>query len=529
MDTSTMVMMATGTGKTVVMCEAARLFPKHLGRIMMIAHREELVNQAAEKFRRSCGDVVGIEMGDQCLNESLPLQLKPRIVVASIDTLNAGRSEPRYLKFDPMEFGFIMDDECHHCPAPSRRRLHGHFKQNPKCKFLGVTATPDRADEKSLGACYQSVAFEYDILTAIDEGYLVPIQQQFVQVDGLDLSKCDSNKRDLLDDDVAEVMRKSENLYAVADSTRRIANGRKTLIFTASVQHAHDVADILCGYEPDSAIAIDGKTDKSIRPHQLKRFARGEFKYLVNCGVFLEGYDEPTIEVVSMARPTKSRALYSQAIGRGTRPLYGVIENLNDPVARRSAIACCPKPHLTVLDFVGNSGQHKLICTADILGGEEPDEVLEWATKAAKNRGGAPVDMRDEIEEARKEIEADRQRKTMRITPKANFRTSMVDPFSILDVTVRREPGWFKGKRPTEPMRNALVKMGIDQQTVAKASFFEAKVLLDKMSQRRKQNLSSFKQMRLLQKNGIDATGMTFAEASARIDKIAKQQGWGQR
>jgi superfamily II DNA or RNA helicase len=518
---STLAVMATGTGKTVVMAEVIRQWKN--GRVMMLAHREELIFQAADKFRRHCGDdEVGIEMGPSYVREGA--YRRPRIVVASVQSLNSGRDYARFEKFKPSEFGLLLTDEAHHGTADSYRRVYDWFSQNPDCRHLGVTATPDRADEEALGSIFDSVAFEYGILDAITDGFLVPIQQEFVECEGLDLSGCRSDKRDLKDNAVAEVMEKEENLYAVADSTRRLANGRKTIIFTASVQHAHRIAEILDGYDRGCAVAIDGKSDKLERRDKLEMYSRGHHQFLVNCGIATEGYDEPTVEVVSVARPTKSRALYAQMIGRGTRPLPGVVEGFDESIHRHSAIAASKKQNCTVLDFVGNSGRHKLVCTADILGGNEPDEIVARATRNAKGRG-KPTDMRDELEEARLEIETEKRAASLRLTPKANFRTSVVNPFDALDLVPCREPGWLKGKQPSDKMKATLQKFGVNEKWINEASFGQASQCIQKMIDRSKAGMASYRQINTLKRFGIPATDMSLQDASKAIDRIAKN-GW---
>ena len=156
---STLVVMATGTGKTVVMSDIARRWPRSRRRILMLAHREELIFQAADKFSRLCGEKVGIEMADSFVREWN--EDRPRIVVASVQTMNAGNRSPRYEKFDPFDFGLLFTDEAHHAPSPSYRRVYNWFDRNPEIVHVGVTATPDRTDQMALGTVFDTVAFKY--------------------------------------------------------------------------------------------------------------------------------------------------------------------------------------------------------------------------------------------------------------------------------------------------------------------------------------------------------------------------------
>jgi superfamily II DNA or RNA helicase len=529
--------MATGTGKTVVMGETAARWPA--GRVMMLAHREELISQGAQKIGGMCNETCGIEMAENHVVESS--SARPRVVMASVQSLNSQRNgRYRFEKFDPRSFGLLMIDEAHHSTAPTYRRVIDWFaKNNPELRVLGVTATPDRTDEEALGQVFESVAYEYGIQDAIGDGWLVPIEQQFVHVEGLDLSQCNADKRDLKDGDVARVMQQEALLHRVVDPVVQLSGDSPTLVFAASVEHAHKMAEIFNRHKPGSAFAIDGTTDPDVRREQLKAYSRGEFQYLVNMGVFLEGFDEPRIGCVAMARPTKSRALYAQVAGRGTRPLPGVVDGIDEPDLRRQLIGQSSKPSMLMLDFVGNSGRHKLVCTADILGGNESDEVVERATANAKKKSarGEKSDMREELDEAKRELEDElRQRhereriereaaaKRSQVIAHARFTKRSVNPFDIFDIVPKREPGYFKGKRPTEPMKAALRKFKVDEDTIAGLSLCQAKEMLDLCVKRAKQGLCTVKQAKLLGKYHYPVD-MKFDDARRTIDALAAN-GW---
>jgi superfamily II DNA or RNA helicase len=537
MPKSTLLVMATGTGKTVVMGETAARWPK--GRVMMLAHREELIYQAAQKIGGMCNETCGIEMADLHVSESSTA--RPRLVMASVQSLNSQRNgKYRFEKFDPLSFGLLMVDEAHHSTATTYRRVIDWFtKTNPALRVLGVTATPDRTDEEALGQVFDSVAFEYGILDAITDGWLVPIEQQFVHVEGLDLSSCKADKRDLKDGDVARVMAQEGLLHRVVDPVIQLAGDSQTLVFAASVEHAHKMAEIFNRHRGGSAFAIDGSTDADIRRERLRAFSRGEFQYLVNMGVFLEGFDEPRIGCVAMARPTKSRALYAQVAGRGTRPLPGVVDGVDAADVRRQLIAGSSKPSMLMLDFVGNSGRHKLVCTADILGGNESDEVVERATANAKRKSarGEKANMREELDQARQELEDELKARHKReqleaaaaasrrqIVAKAKFTTKAVNPFDIFDVVPKREPGWHKGRRPTEGMKHALKRFKVDEDTIAKLTYCQAGEMISLCKKRAQAGLCTVKQAKILGKHGF-SVDVTFNEARRLIDAIAAN-GW---
>jgi hypothetical protein len=271
----------------------------------------------------------------------------------------------------------------------------------------------------------------------------------------------------------------------------------------------------------------------------LRAYSRGDFQYLFNMGVFLEGFDEPRIGVVAMARPTKSRALYAQVAGRGTRPLPGTVDDVDDAETRKTLISQSAKPTMLMLDFVGNSGRHKLVCTADILGGNESDEVIERATANAKKESaaGRKSNMREELEKAKEELEEElRQRherdrmeaearaKRQHVIAKAKFSKKSVNPFDIFDIVPKREPGWHKGRKPTEPMLNALRRFKVDEDTISGLSFCQAGEMLTLCKKRAQAGLCSVKQAKLLGRYGY-STDTTFTEASRIIDALAKN-GW---
>jgi superfamily II DNA or RNA helicase len=491
------------------------------GRMIVMAHRDELIGQAKDKIQRFTGIECDVEMGDARADQCGFYQRAP-VLVTSVQTMSRPR---RMERFHPEDFGLLIIDEAHHATASTYQAVINYYRQNPALKVLGVTATPDRADETALGQVFKTVAYEYQIVQAIDDGWLVPIEQQFVQVEGLDLSEIKTTAGDLNQGQLAAVLEQEKVLHGYAWPTIELSQGEQTLMFTASVDQAEKMADIFNRHTSGSAEWICGDAVKCPMDHRrevLKRFSNGDFQFLVNCGVLLEGYDEPRIKCVAVARPTKSRSLYAQIIGRGTRPLSGLVDGLGDPIARRSAIATSEKPSLLVLDFVGNSGRHKLIHTGNILGGNYPDDVVAEATRAVQGKStkGERADMLAELRAA-EERKREAARKRAQVAVKAKFQSARIDPFALWDILPKREPGWFKGKKPTQKQLDFLAKAGVPTDDL---SFCQASQIIDKAIDRRKKNLCTFKQSKLLAKHGFP-TEVTFTEASAIIDRIAKS-GW---
>jgi superfamily II DNA or RNA helicase len=260
----------------------------------------------------------------------------------------------------------VLVHNCHHGISPSYQNLINYYRQNKNLKVLGVTATPDRTDEEALGQIFQTVAYDYEILDGITDGWLVPIEQQFVSIAGLDFSSVRTTAGDLNGADLNAVMEAESNMQGVAGASIEIIGNRRTIIFTASVKQAEVVCNILNRHRAGMAEWVCGLTNKDVRRETLARFESGATQVVCNCGVLTEGFDNPAVEVIVMARPTKSRSLYAQMAGRSTRPLPGIVDGPETADERRVAIAQSDKKSCWIIDFVGNSGRHKLMsCIAE--------------------------------------------------------------------------------------------------------------------------------------------------------------------
>jgi len=458
--TSTLVVIPTGGGKTIVFAHVIKTMqPK---RAMVLAHRNELIVQAREKIIAVSGLDVEVEKADLYANESL--YHKMPVVVSSVQTQVSGpKDKRRYLRFNPMDFGVLICDEAHHSCSASWKETISHYRKNPELKVLGVTATPDRADKEALGQVFESVAFEYGIRDAIQDGWLVDITQQFVPVAGLDFSHIRTTAGDLNEGDLSKVMEMEENIQGICQPSLEVAYAlppktlgsipvpewrqylaslnrkpRRTIVFTVSVAQAEMCSNIF-GRAMDGVEWVCGETNKEKRKAILERFSNGTTHIVSNCGVLTEGFDNPGVELIVMGRPTKSRSLYTQMVGRSTRPLPGLVDGLDSSALRREAIANSPKPYCRILDFVGNSGRHHLVSCADILGGH----ITEEARKAAKEKAlkeGKPVRIMVTMNNAEQELErkrieeAERKRREAEarknhLIAKSNFNLIDVDPF----------------------------------------------------------------------------------------------------
>jgi superfamily II DNA or RNA helicase len=485
---STLLVMPTGTGKTFTFSQVAKA---ERGAVLVLAHREELIEQARRDLATNTGALIGVEKAEREADGA-------RIVVASVQTLKGDRLA-RFAKAHAP--ALIIVDEAHHAVAPSYRAVLDAF---PEAKVLGVTATPDRTDERAMGQVFDSVAFVYEIQEAIADGFLCPIRVQRVHVDAIDLRAVRTVAGDLNQDQLDAVMSAEEVLHGVVKPTLELAGNRRTIVFTTSVENAHRMAEIFNRYRPDAARAVDGGTNSDERARILRDHKAGVYQFLCNVGVLTEGYDDPAVSCVAMARPTKSRSLYAQCAGRGLRVLPG-------------------KADCLLLDFAGNSGSHSLASALDILAGKYDEDVVARAREIVERDGGALAE--DALAQAAKEIEEAKAReaaKRARVKGAVAYRTQTVtNPFEVLHVKNPDDDPWAEryATPASEKQRETLTKFGME---VAELTKSQASKLIGTAIKRRELNLASFKQLKTLRRYGITETNISFARASKVIDAIAK-------
>lgn len=488
---STLVVMPTGTGKTRVGSAVVQRFG---GNVLWLAHREELIDQGRADLERYTGQRPGKEKAD------VRARAGAELVVGSVQTLKGARLEEFAGRVQP---GLIVIDEAHHAVSPSYKAIVAAF---PDAKVLGLTATPDRADERAMGQVFESVAFVYEILQAIKDGFLCRYRWKRVQVDAIDLTGVASVAGDFNQGELDAVMSVEKVLHGIVRPTIEHAEGRRTIMFCTSVENAHRMAEVFNRYKPASAQAIDGETPIDQRRRILQAHKNGEYQFLCNVGVLTEGYDDPAVSCIGMARPTKSRALYAQMAGRGFRIAPG-------------------KENLLVLDFVGNSGRHSLVNAADILDGKWDDEVSAKGRELAE--ADDTLDAVEAMERAAELVQAQRTEDARRAKIKANVRARVqeVDPFAVFHIA--HEAGEADEERfgvaPTEKQLAMLSRGGVDVAQVKTRA--QASKLIGTMISRREHDLASFKQLRTLQRYGITKINIGFRRASQVIDAIAAN-GW---
>jgi len=332
-----LVVLPTGAGKTVIFTH----LPQHLDNalpMLILAHREELLTQAKDKLEWSNPQLtVEIEQAENYASTNAD------VVVASVPTLGRDGSE-RISRFPKNHFRTIVIDEAHHAAAPTYRRILDYFEND---FTLGVTATPQRSDNTRLTDVFDEIVYYKTIVDLIEEGWLSRIVGYRIQTD-TDISEVKTQHGDYVASQLEDAINTPKRNATIVASYMEICGTAKAIAFASGVEHAHDLASSF-RQASIAAEVIIGSTPSDKRHQILSRFASGETRVLVNVGVLTEGFDEPSVEAIILARPTRSTLLYTQIVGRGTRLFEG-------------------KAHCKVLDFADTTKGKKPLGLPSLLG-----------------------------------------------------------------------------------------------------------------------------------------------------------------
>ena len=483
-----LVVMPTGTGKTVLFAEISRLAK---GPVLVLAHRQELVEQARAKISAWCDDVVAVEMAGR-RGFTRPDGTRPKITVASIQTL--GR---RLGAVPPDAFRIVVVDEAHHATADSYRAVLDHFHAH----LLGVTATPDRSDRVPLGRVFSDVAFEYDVRRAIADGWLCPIRSFLVETQA-DFSGIRKVAGELSTKGVEEVLVRDLHLAEIAKPIVRERGARPAIVFAASVAHSRALTRVLNELAGDRhyAVSLDGTTSLERRAPVIERFRRGEIRVLVNCALFTEGFDVPQIAMVAIARPILSRSFYAQMVGRGTRIADG-------------------KRDLLVLDFVPANCRHSLVQAVDLFG-DEDEEITERARRIATKASaeGSSIALEKALELARQEREVQGADVTYQLRRR--------DPFAAIGIDLS---GYVKrsgdGERASSAQLAYFKRVGLPLELVVDLSAREAEALREELLDRKAVGLCTPRQAQQLLQHGIDPLDMYHDQAKELLRELKSRSG----
>jgi len=379
-----LVCLPTGTGKTVIFAQFPSFF-RMKRRMLVLAHRAELLNQARDKLLAANPALkVGIEQAAQTASESSD------VVVASVPTVGR-RGSRRLAGVDPDQFSIVVIDEAHHATAESYRRIVeylGVMQSDTKKLLVGFTATPKRSDGIGLDAIFEEISYSRTIPEMMHAGYLAPVAGYRVETD-IDLSRVKTSMGDFVVSQLSDAVNIESRNALVVKAFRELVPDRRTLVFGVDVAHALDLAAAFRHYGITAA-AITGDTPADERSQTLAAFSSGRIQVLTNCMVLTEGYDEPTVDGIILARPTKSALLYTQMIGRGTRLHPG-------------------KTDVTVVDVVDNSSKHRLVTLPSLFGlaanfnlkGKTTSEVERAIRWVESNRPWVKTDLATDLDDLR--------------------------------------------------------------------------------------------------------------------------------
>lgn len=488
----TLLVLPTGTGKTIVFASVAADQVRAGDRVLILAHRGELLEQAADKLQRSTGLVSAVEKAEaSCLNSWY------RVVVGSVQTL---QRSARLERFPHDYFGTIIIDEAHHAITDGYRRILDYFGS---AKVLGVTATPDRGDMRNLGEVFDSLAFEYKLTDAIREGYLCKIMAQTVPLK-LDISTVGMSGGDYAVGDLGTAL--DPYLEQIAAEMAARCADRKTVVFLPLIKTSQKFRDLLNAHGFRAA-EVNGQS--ADRREVLDDFAAGKYNVLCNSMLLTEGWDCPSVDCVVVLRPTKVRSLYSQMVGRGTRLSEG-------------------KTNLLLLDFLWMTDRHELCRPADLVC--EDRAVAQRMTEDLAGIGAAQ-DIEEAAAQAGEEVVAQREEALAKqLEEQRRKKAKLVDPLQY-EMSIQAEDlsgyvpafGW-EASPPSAEQTAALEKLGILPDAVESAG--KASLLLDRLHKRQSEGLTTPKQIRCLEKYGFQHVGTWSFEAAKRmIDRIAAG-GW---
>ncbi|QUY65115.1 DEAD/DEAH box helicase [Helcococcus kunzii] len=485
----TLLVLPTGTGKTIVFSKIVEERVRKGDRVLILAHRGELLEQASDKLEKS----TGLKTATEKANET-SLGSWFRVVVGSVQTL---MREKRLMQFSPDYFGTIIVDEAHHVMSESYQKVLNHFS---KAKILGVTATPDRGDMKNLGAFFESLAFEYSLPKAIKDGYLAKIKALTIPID-LDLSSVTQQAGDFKASELGNAL--DPYLEQIANEMWNVAKDRKIVVFLPLIDTSKKMVNFLnnAGF---NAVEVNGNSKD--REEILSDFDKGKYNVLCNSMLLTEGWDCPSVDCVVVLRPTKVRSLYSQMVGRGTRLYPG-------------------KDHVLLLDFLWHTERHALCRPSHLITTNE--KVQKKMDEKTEQNPNEEFDIEElEAKSTEEVIQEREQALAEQLKEMRKRKRKLVDPIqfemSIQDSDIENYVpnfGWEIAPASKKQI-SALEKYGILPDSIDNAG--KANLLLDKLNKRRDAGLATPKQIRFLENKGFLHVGTwQFDVASKMISRIS--------
>ena len=484
----TLLVLPTGTGKTIVFSDVIKNQVQDGSRALILAHRGELLDQAATKLKEQTGLDSALEKAG-----STSLGSKFNVTVASIQSLSQIK---RLDKFPADYFKTIVVDEAHHVLSDTYQTVLSHFNQ---ANVLGVTAPPDRGDQKNLGQYFNSKAYEYSMRQAIKEGYLCPIKAQMIPLK-LDIKSVGMSNGDFAVGDIGTSLEPYLNQIAV--EMTKYCKDRKTVVFLPLIETSQKFCELL-NLHGVRAVEVNGKSQD--RTKVIKDFENGEYDVLCNSSLLIEGWDCPAVDCVIVLRPTRVRSLYQQMIGRGTRLYPG-------------------KENLLILDFLWLTERHDLCKPSSLISKDE--DIASRINKKLMDTDSA-IDLIEADESSNRDAIEERERALAKqLSEMKKKKQKLVDPiqyaFSIeAEDLANYEPtfAWEMGPA-TDKQIECLEKLGICADEVKNAGL--ASLLIEKLKNRRNEGLATPRQIRYLEKVGFVHVGLwSFDAATKMINRLA--------
>ena len=456
-----LLVLPTGLGKTIVLSTVAQHRAED-GKVLILAHRDELIEQARDKYRMVTGQETAKEKAaETCLGSLWP------VTVGSVQTLCR---PARLERFPDDYFSTVIVDEAHHCVSDTYKRILDKFDD---ADVLGVTATPDRSDKKNLAKVFDNIAYEHSMRDAINEGYLCPIQAKMMPLE-IDISDVKVTAGDYEVNSLADAI--EPYLLEIARAIKENAADRKTVVFLPLITVSQKFCEILNEIGVNAREVNGNSPDRKETLEWFDNAPKGTV--LTNAMLLTEGWDCPSVDCIVVLRPTRSRPLYTQMVGRGTR-------------------ICEGKENLLLLDFLWMSQRHNLCRPASLFC--KNDEDVETVTKRSRKEQIDLMGAASDAEEARMQnlaaqLKANSKKKGKLINP-LDWAISIDDA----DLADYEESFRWESDPISDKQRKILEDNGFDTFGMTKGY---ASQILDRIFARSNIGLASPKQMRFLSSRG---------------------------
>lgn len=484
----TLLVLPTGCGKTVVFASVTENQVRKGHRVLIMAHRGELLTQAADKLKAASGlDSVLEKAESSSLGSFIP------VTVGSVQSL---AQEKRLARFPGDYFQDIIVDEAHHCLSDSYQRVLEHF---PNANILGVTATPDRGDMKNLGEYFDSKAYEYTMQEAIRQGYLSPVKAQLIPLE-LDINNVGISNGDYSAPEIGNAL--EPYLSQIVQEMKKYCQGRKTVVFLPLIATSQKFCRMLNEVGLRAA-EVNGNSDD--RSQVLTDFETGKYDVLCNSMLLTEGWDCPAVDCIVILRPTKVRSLYQQMVGRGMRLSPG-------------------KENLLLLDFLWLTSRHDLCKPSALI---SKDAKIAQMIDSQMVKGIDGIDLIEAEEQAERDVLAEREETLAKqLAEMRGRKRKLVDPIQYaLSIAAEDLVGYvptfaWEMAPASQKQLEFLERRGIFPDSVGNAGL--ASVLIDRLKRRQDEGLATPKQIRLLERYGFRQVGTwQFDQASTLIARLA--------